>query len=42
MPRWLPWLVVCALALYVVSPSLTRPRSADKDDKDGEKPDRVT
>src|SRR5438045_1279541 len=38
LPRWLPWLAVCALGLYVVSPSLTRPRPADKDkggDKDG-------
>ena len=24
--RWLPWLVVCGLILYVVSPSPTQPR----------------
>jgi cytochrome c peroxidase len=44
MPRWLPWLVVCALALYVVSPSLTRPRPAEggKETARGEdKPDRA-
>src|SRR5262245_66110316 len=29
--RWLPWLAVCALVLYLASPSLTRPRQEDKD-----------
>jgi cytochrome c peroxidase len=30
VPRWLPWVAVCAFALWVTSPSLTQPRRADK------------
>jgi hypothetical protein len=34
--RWLPWLAVCAVVLYCVSPSLTRQK--DKDQAPNEKP----
>src|SRR5690348_2197178 len=32
--RWLPWLGICAVLLYLGNPSLTQPpRAADKDKK---------
>jgi cytochrome c peroxidase len=38
--RWLPWLAVCGVLLYLGSPSLTQPpRPADKDPK--QEPDRT-
>jgi cytochrome c peroxidase len=34
LPRWVPWLAVCAFALWITAPSLTQPRSGGKGKKE--------